>query len=199
MLNQIKKDWELIKTKVLEGKAHLISGGDTEFLEASTTGSKNQKLLTQPNNAKKAKPRRFALKPRYMTSVLNQIYFNNIIASGDVNLELLESLIGKLKNFHGKSFEEISSTLFMDTSDNNKARYSTISRSLVSHCLHQIDSNAAKNWEKYDYKIKTVRVSKNRTPKESVPLPARFDPKQLIHESWETSKLNVLKSPMIHV
>ena len=56
--------------------------------------------------------------------------------------------IGKLKNFHGKSFEEISSTLFMDTSDNNKARYSTISRSLVTHCLHQIDPNAAKNWEK---------------------------------------------------
>ena len=189
-INQIKKDWELIKTKVLEGKAHLISGGDTEFLEASTTGSKNQKLLTQPNNAKKAKPRRFALKPRYMTSVLNQIYFNNIIASGDVNLELLESLIGKLKNFHGKSFEEISSTLFMDTSDNNKARYSTISRSLVTHCLHQIDPNAAKNWEKYDYKIKTVRVSKSRTVKESVPLPARFDPKKLVHESWEASKLN---------
>ena len=48
-----KKRLGIDKTKVLEGKAHLISGGDTEFLEASTTGSKNQKLLTQPNNAKK--------------------------------------------------------------------------------------------------------------------------------------------------
>ena len=42
-----------------------------------------------------------------MTSVLNQIYFNNIIASGDVNLELLESLIGKLKIFMVKVLKRL--------------------------------------------------------------------------------------------
>jgi len=188
-IQQIKKDWELIKSKVQKGEAHLISGGDTEFLEASTTGSKNQKLLQQPNSSIKAKPRRFALKSRYMTTVLNQMYFNNIITSGDINVELLQNLIGELKNFKGKTFEEISSTLFMETSESNKARYATISRSLVRTCLDQLGSNSAENWEKFDYKIKTVRISKSLNVEQSLSFP-KFDPKKLVNESWETSKLS---------
>lgn len=186
---QIKKDWELIKTKVKNGEAHLISGGDTEFLEASTTGSRNQKSVKQPNSEIIAKPRRFALKPRYMSSVLNQMYFNNIILEGEVDMELLDNLIEKLKQYQGKSFEEVSSALFMDTSESNKARFATVSTSMVLNSLSQISPTALESWKKYDYKIKTVRMSKNRYVKESISFP-KFDPENLIKETWETSKLN---------
>jgi DNA mismatch repair protein MutH len=186
---QIKKDWELIKTKIKNGEAHLISGGDTEFLEASTTGSRNQKSVKQPNSEIIAKPRRFALKPRYMSSVLNQMYFNNIILEGEVDMELLDNLIEKLKQYQGKSFEEVSSALFMDTSESNKARFATVSTSMVLNSLSQISPTALESWKKYDYKIKTVRMSKNRYVKESISFP-KFDPENLIKETWETSKLN---------
>lgn len=186
---QIKKDWELIKTKVKNGEAHLISGGDTEFLEASTTGSKNQKSVKQPNSEIIAKPRRFALKPRYMSSVLNQMYFNNIILEGEVDMELLDNLIEKLKQYQGKSFEEVSSALFMDTSESNKARFATVSTSMVLNSLSQISPTALESWKKYDYKIKTVRMSKNRYVKESISFP-KFDPETLVKETWETSKLH---------
>jgi len=186
---QIKKDWELIKTKVKNGEAHLISGGDTEFLEASTTGSRNQKSIKQPNSEIVAKPRRFALKPRYMSSVLNQMYFNNIILEGEVNMELLDNLIEKLKQYQGKSFEEVSSALYMDTSESNKARFATVTTSMVLNSLSQISPTALESWKKYDYKIKTVRMSKNRYVKESISFP-KFDPKMLVKETWETSKLN---------
>ena len=112
-----------------------------------------------------------------------------IITSGDINVELLENLIGELKHFKGKTFEEISSTLFIDTSESNKARYATISRSLVKTCLDQLGSNSAENWEKFDYKIKTVRISKSLNVEESLSFP-KFDPKKLVNESWESSKLS---------
>lgn len=187
-ISQIKRDWEIIKNKVLNGEAHLISSGDTDFLEASTTGTKNQKLTSQPNNVLKAKPRRFALKPTYMSSILNQMYFENILIE-EKNMEILENLTKNLQFFQGKSYNQISSTLFLDISSSNKARYATISQSLVNHCLSNIDSTAQEQWKKYNYKIKAVRVSKNRNVKESLSFSA-FDPIKLIEETWETSNLH---------
>ena len=69
---QIRDDWNLIKNKVANGKAHEISGGDTLFLEAATTGGKNQKYVAQPFSDELAHPRRFALKPAFVTTLLKK-------------------------------------------------------------------------------------------------------------------------------
>ena len=69
---QIRDDWNLVKNKVADGKAHEISGGDTLFLEAATTGGKNQKYVAQPFSDELAHPRRFALKPAFVTTLLKK-------------------------------------------------------------------------------------------------------------------------------
>ncbi|GIR20255.1 hypothetical protein CM15mP35_05160 [bacterium] len=72
---QIRDDWNFIKNKVANGKAHEISGGDTLFLEAATTGGKNQKYVAQPFSDELAHPRRFALKPAFVTTLLKKDEF----------------------------------------------------------------------------------------------------------------------------
>ena len=43
----IKNDWELMKSKTLDGKAHEFSRGDFEYLELATSGTSSS-YTTQP-------------------------------------------------------------------------------------------------------------------------------------------------------
>ncbi|NRG48377.1 restriction endonuclease, partial [Bacillus sp. CRN 9] len=47
-LEIIKKDWELIVTKIRQGKAHELSEGDTNYLGACTKGANKSSLRAQP-------------------------------------------------------------------------------------------------------------------------------------------------------
>lgn len=66
----IKNDFELIKQKVLDGKAHLISEGDTSYLGACTKGATGRDRTTQPFSKELAMPRAYSLKNSYMTGIL---------------------------------------------------------------------------------------------------------------------------------
>ena len=69
-LKIIESDFYKIRQKVIDGKAHELSEGDTLYLGAATKSSNSKNRTSQPNSKILAKPRAFSLKTSYMTHVL---------------------------------------------------------------------------------------------------------------------------------
>lgn len=97
-LEIIKRDWEIIRSKIAAGKAHEISEGDTMYLAACTKGANASSVRKQPLSDIPAKQRAYSLKSSYMTSVLNRFIF------GSEQNERIVKDVHKLKE---KSFEDI--------------------------------------------------------------------------------------------
>ena len=71
----IERDWEIIITKVRDGKAHELSEGDTLYLGACTKGATSASVRQQPFSDIPAKQRAYSLKQSYMTFILNNYIF----------------------------------------------------------------------------------------------------------------------------
>lgn len=69
----IKNDWEFIRNKVMQGKAHELSEGDTFFLGACRKGSggESETLRSQPFSSEKAKARAFSFKQSYVNRLID--------------------------------------------------------------------------------------------------------------------------------
>ena len=65
-LKIIKDDWELIVSKIRQGKAHELSEGDTIYLGACTKGANKNSVVEQPFSNQKAMKRAFSLKSKYL-------------------------------------------------------------------------------------------------------------------------------------
>lgn len=65
-----KNDFEIIKKKVLDGKAHELSEGDTSYLGACTKARTSKDRTSQPFSEIMVKPRAYSLKNAYMTGIL---------------------------------------------------------------------------------------------------------------------------------
>lgn len=88
-----KHDFELIKQKVLKGKAHELSEGDTSYLGACTSGASSKKIKSQPFSDELTKQRSFSLKNAYITGILRELKENKpklIKFSSDKTDEIIE-------------------------------------------------------------------------------------------------------------
>ena len=65
-------DFEIIKGKVLDGKAHELSEGDTSYLGACTKARTSADRTSQPFSDILSKPRAYSLKNAYMTGILRE-------------------------------------------------------------------------------------------------------------------------------
>jgi len=70
----IKRDWETIRDKVINGKAHELSRKDTNYLCAVTSGTSKQ--FTKQPNGPETRTRKYALKSGFMHSVINKLQQN---------------------------------------------------------------------------------------------------------------------------
>jgi len=97
----IKNDFELIKQKVLDGKAHLLSEGDTSYLGACTKGNTGKDRTSQPFSNESAMPRAFSLKNSYLTGILRSA---NLILDVDNNeyKTIEEYVFAQIQKFIGK-------------------------------------------------------------------------------------------------
>ena len=68
----IKQDWELMKSKTLDGKAHEFSRGDFEYLELATSGTSSS-FTTQPCSDVKTRTRKYSFKAGFMHSVIAKL------------------------------------------------------------------------------------------------------------------------------
>lgn len=101
----IQHDYELIMSKVKNGKAHEISEGDTMYLGACRKGAKGTDVTTQPYSPIPAPTRAFCLKQAYMETILAYIKKSgkNAICNYQIPEEQLVSALALQK----KSFDEI--------------------------------------------------------------------------------------------
>ena len=119
---QIRDDWNLVKNKVANGKAHEISGGDTLFLEAATTGGKNQKYVAQPFSDELAHLED-SFKPAFVTTLLKKDEFfiqDKVKVEEEKPVEQIvapqEFLLKKLEEFKDISLEDTIAMLGIEKS-----------------------------------------------------------------------------------
>lgn len=97
----IKNDFELIKQKVLEGKAHLLSEGDTSYLGACTKGATGKDRTSQPYSDIPAMPRAYSLKNSYMTGILRSTHL--VLDVDNIEYKTIEEYVfAQIQKFIGK-------------------------------------------------------------------------------------------------
>jgi DNA mismatch repair protein MutH len=189
-LEIIKRDWEFIKQKIIDGKAHELSEGDTFYLGACTKGASAKSTRQQPFSEISAKQRAFSLK---------QGYVNHIIASiASESTEVYGKLIETVEAAKGQSIEEIVISKFnpyinlpvseiikklkIDINQEPKSFYANLTKSILGIELDK----EIEEFEKAEITVKTIRVEENDRIKESISFKT-FKWLELVEENWHDS------------
>ena len=190
-LKIIEDDWNFIKNKVLEGKAHELSEGDTNYLGACTKGANRKTVRSQPYSTIKARQRAFSLKSSYMTSLIRRIV-NNETLTGFADLNILqdktlhELLVDKFRPFIGLTPKQIAEKVNLEYKANNKSMIPQIISSILG--IKGTKLNQIEEFSKANIEYKTVRLEPSGVPKESMSFQnIKFD--EILRESWEDSFL----------
>lgn len=190
-LEVIRKDWLKIQQKVINGKAHELSEGDTFYLAACRKGSggQNEPLRVQPYSSEGAKARAFSLKPSYVNLMIDVAYSQTVekalIKSQDDAEKGIEQIaLEKFNPVVGRSVTELIEQYGL-SGQNQK------SKSLFHALTMRILGTKKKylpEFEKAGIKVKTIRLQANGMPKEAMSFP-NFDFIELVSQSWEESDL----------
>lgn len=179
----IRGDWEKIRGKVLAGKAHELSEGDTFYLGACRKGAggEKEKPRNQPFSTIKAPARAFSLKQGYLNQLVSTNQSEVSLGVGK-NASIEEATQLRFKPYLGKTTEEISEILKHFKRDKNHKNFH---RELAVRILAGGDLSV-KELDKSGIEMKTVRLQANGKPKESMSFPA-FDFIGIQSQQWEDS------------
>ena len=179
----IKQDFLFIQNKIKEGKAHLLSEGDTVYLGACRKGQKGDKLRRQPNSTILAPNRAFSLKPAYMRTILDFVRAqkSNMATNTNIGLEEGPELVSleELKHrgfeqiirdrfvpYIGKDYKEIAHLLNIKVSPTCKSKNAVVANRILTQ--------SETNYESFDeikksgIKLKTIRIEPNGRVKEDM-------------------------------
>ena len=183
----IKSDWEFIRQKVLDGRAHELSEGDTFYLGACRKGSggEDESLQDQPFSIIQAKTRAFSFKQSYLNKLISGHIEETGLLSQSLTTSLDEATYEKLKPFFGKSLDEISKTIdYFRTSSNQKGFKHDLLVRILSNGM-----NSVPELEKAGIEMKTITLTNTGRPKEHMSFPG-FRFMDIIHEEWADSNFN---------
>lgn len=196
----LRNDWETIKRLVIDGREEDISGGVTDYLEASTAGEGGQ-------GGDPLKKRAIALKSGYISAVLRELLYgqkytrDSVLAKArNLNkaLSLEAFVLSKLKPFLGKDVDDIASDLDVTASKKSKNYFAMLTRKAVNvmlslrperHDQRESGFTGIEEFDKAEIMLKTVRLQKNGFPKESLVLRPPFQYTEILKETWEESEL----------
>ena len=183
-LPQFKEDWEKIRDKVREGRAHELSEGDTFLLAACRKGAGGAKesLRSQPYSQIKAPGRAFSIKPAYINRIVSgEINFKEPIT--DSEAKTFEAITAnKFQRFIGKSIDEIGKDFGLSKSSRNQKNFK---RTLAMKILGD-GRSAVPLLKNSGITMKTITLNPNNLAKESMSFPA-FDFLKIQDETWEES------------
>ncbi|MDU2202341.1 MAG: Sau3AI family type II restriction endonuclease, partial [Anaerococcus hydrogenalis] len=187
----IKSDYYKIRNKVLDGKAHELSEGDTLYVGACTKSSNSSITTSQPFNDLPAKPRAFSFKSSYMTYILrNYVNSNNKKLDKIVdNKEFsdFESLVlNKLKKYYKRNELDLFKEFNIKTTA--KQKYSLLTLKILG-----VKTNNAEEFQKANIEIKTIKHEPGKKPKESMSFP-KYKIQTLVKKDWYDSDLYKLFS-----
>ena len=161
-----KNDFEIIKGKVLAGKAHELSEGDTSYLGACTKARTSEDRTTQPFSDILSKPRAYSLKNAYMTGILRENIETTIVRTFASFNTVEDYVKNKLKPYFGKTqleiYEEITGTKITGKIPKHLNK-------MISDIIIGKDEELPKKhdlFRKTSYFIKNIPLNKNGTPKE---------------------------------
>ena len=185
-LEIIKKDWLAIQKKISDGLAHELSEGDTFYLAACRKGSggPGETLKRQPFSDIPAKARAFSLKPSYVNTIIESTWTDEelIHSKSDAGRGIEEISIGKFVGLEGRTEEEIAILYDYPIPHPKPKGY------LAGLSLRILGTK--KKWlpefVKAGVVLKTIRLDRNGTPKESVSFPT-FDFIETSEQDWEDS------------
>lgn len=179
----IKGDWEKIRDKVLAGKAHELSEGDTFYLGACRKGAggEKEKPRKQPYSNIKAPGRAFSLKQGYLNQLILANQSDASLGAGQkVTIEEATQL--RFKPYLGETTEQIS---IMQRHYKRNKNHKNFYRELAVKILAG-GGSSVQELDKSGIELKTVRLQPNGRPRESMSFPA-FDFIGIQHQKWEDS------------
>ncbi len=204
-LRMIREDWEVIRSYVNEGKAHLISEGLTNLLGACTKGAKGSDRVNQAKSPEEAKPRAFALKQAFVTQIyerlLNQragktleteVHLDGMDLYRKAKDRFEDFVTNRLNLYAGKTTvqicDELGITGKFESKDKHARRMRKFLNKILSGSQDQESDNLAE-FKNTGLQIKTVRLKAKGMPAEAVSFP-HFKYDELAAEDvWEDSEL----------
>lgn len=189
-LEIIKKDWELINKKIIDGKAHELSEGDTFYLGACTKGANASSVRRQPFSQVPAKQRAYSFKQGYVNHIIASIskesenVYGKLIPNAQVakTHTIEDVVISKFRPFYGKTEEEIIKILKIKINTKAKGFYATLTKAILGIELDK----EIEEFKKAEIIVKTVRLKQNNLPKEDVSFP-NFKYEEIVNNDWENS------------
>jgi hypothetical protein len=189
-LEIIKKDWELIKQKIADGKAHELSEGDTFYLGACTKGANSNSTRKQPFNDIPAKQRAYSLKQGYVNHIIASIaneatgvYGKLIPSVADAKKQTIEDIVvSKYKPYYGKTVDQIIAITGVELNTTAKSFYANLTKAILGIELDK----EIEEFEKAEIIVKTVRLKENNLPKEDISFP-NFKYDEIVNEEWDDS------------
>jgi hypothetical protein len=168
----IKKDWELIKQKIADGKAHELSEGDTFYLGACTKGANASSVRKQPFSDIPAKQRAYSLKQGYVNHIIASIandttgVYGKLIPSVAIaKKQTIEDIvIAKFKPYYGKTVDQILISTGVELNTTAKSFYANLAKAILGIELDK----EIEEFEKAEIIVKTVRLKENNLPKEDI-------------------------------
>lgn len=211
-LKIIRDDWTIIHNKILAGKAHELSEGDTLYLAACTKGSRaGAEMRQQPFSSELAPQRAYSIKSRYVNTIIldslnhPEMCHNLFISekqkkkihktqedvesvvrniSDYQESETFEQLIErKFAPYYGKTIAEIEQMLGVEFGQSKSMAYN------VCRAILGVKAKKIAEFEKAEITIKTIRLEANGNLKEAMSFP-NINYKEIIRETeWEESAL----------
>jgi DNA mismatch repair protein MutH len=189
----IQRDWQKIVDKIRAGHADELSEGDTLYLGACTKAANSRVERDAPMGIR-AKPRAFAFKAGFMTTLMSGLMDAESIIKNPASLkaESFEAIVeGKFKPFIGSSVEDIKKRVGKNLNIESKDFFAMLGRRMTG-----VEKKKIEEFEKAEVMMKTVRVGLNGNPREDMSFPI-FSYMDIIHEKWdESDKGNGSPSPI---
>jgi len=182
-LEFIKADWEIIQQKIENGLAHELSGSDTKYLEACTSGKGD--MLKQPFSDELAIERSFAFKSSYVTnsflaSIQHVEELEPVLKDGESPKDFEAIITSRVSNYKNQPINGIARSISYELSA-SKQRLA-----LLSYKMLGIKSGKAEEFVKSGIEIKTVNFGPSGTPVQDTSFPA-FSYMDTVNEEWEDS------------
>ena len=211
-LKIIRDDWTIIHNKIIAGKAHELSEGDTLYLAACTKGSRaGAEMRRQPNSTNLAPQRAYSIKSKYVNTIIldslahsemcNDVFISDaqkrkiLKVQGDAEsvvrsitdynqAETFEQLIErKFAKYYGKTIAEIEGMLGVEFGQSKSMAYN------VCRAILGVKAKKIAEFEKAEIAIKTIRLEANGNLKEAMSFP-NVNYKEIVQEiNWEDSAL----------
>ncbi|MEA2581713.1 MAG: mismatch repair protein MutH [Actinomycetota bacterium] len=181
----LRADWERVRKKVLQGRAHELSESDGRMMGPSTKGPGGGKVRGQPFGDMPARSRAFALKPSLTLQILRETERALSVQSlGVPEPETFEeALLKRFEPYVGRRVEDVAAELHMPLSDAKNFAASVTRRLFGAKRGSRITE-----FEEMGLTIRIARVDPDLRPYEAMSFP-KFRYLPLLEETWEDSEL----------